>query len=106
MSMSYIYEMHRALLKIQYVLPKNCYCDQIRTVMDNKEPHDLTNLYMRYEVTIFKKWLDLNSDKIVEDCLHMPQAKSLDDLIEECRKWSIEKNKKDEQSNVDKLTNP
>ena len=87
--------MHHALLKIQYVLPPNHFCYEIRTIMRNSNPHDLTKLSMMYDVSIF-------AGEESPDCMHVPIANSLEDLIEECRKWSMEKRKKDEQSVVHK----
>lgn len=100
--MSYIYELHHTILKINYIMPDDHVCTSVATRLINKAPYDMTNLEVAYIACIGLKYLDENENRIGVEFKEGISAHSLEDLIEACRKWSIAFKKENEQSNVDK----
>lgn len=100
--MSYIYELHHTILKINYVLPEKYYCAGVETRLCNNRPWDLSILHCEYECEIIRTYYNENLDKIVSVSHKRFIEKSLEDLIEAVRKWSIDKRNGNEQLTVSK----
>lgn len=103
MTMSYIYELHHAMLKINYIMPTDFVCQSVCTRLMNSTPYDMTNLDVEYVAKISKKYLDENENRIGSEFKEGISACSLDDLIEACRKWAIKYKKENEPSVVENL---
>jgi hypothetical protein len=88
---NYIYEMHVALLRMQYLLPDGFNIYSVSTKMKNRTPHDLTELEMEYEAVIFTKEYNENKDKIEIKVSEVPTADSLQELTEKVRVWSVKR---------------
>jgi hypothetical protein len=76
---NYIYELDLAHLRISYILPEKVTCKCVNTSLYNDSPGDRSNLTMSYSCILEENG---KFDKVIT-------AKSLPELVEECRKWAI-----------------
>lgn len=88
--MSYIYEQHKCMLKINYILPKAFVCTEIETGLCNGKPYDMTNLNVLYSASIYELEYNENEDSINDNNRRFFFANSLDELVEKCRVWAIQ----------------
>jgi len=100
--MSYIYELHHAILKINYIMPDSFFCSAVATKLCNEKPFDCTNMTVVYDAEIVRTWYDQTYDEIKHATHNRITSISLEDLIECCRKWAIEKKSINQQSLVNK----
>jgi len=95
--MPYIFEMDIALLRMQYLLPAGYFCYEITTCLTNINPYNRSNLSIDYCATL----CTINSEKEFQ-CEKILKGESLEDLVNQCRIWSILF--RDEQQPVNKMT--
>lgn len=101
--MSYIFEMDVTRLRIQYLLPDDLFCVEIRTVLNIDKPYDGTNLSMNYWCAIRSEYT-FKENGSVDNCKVFKsfEAESLQELVSKCRRWLIDK-RENEQEPVNNL---
>lgn len=88
--MGYIYELHAALLKINYLLPDHYVCSSISTTIAIGDPNrNGEDLGMFYSVDIWEKCYDEHRDNVFFKYHLSETEKTIEELIEKLRKWII-----------------
>ena|ERR1700690_1721277 len=100
---NYIYEMHLTMLRINYLCAENQFCDNIKTVMINMKPYDMTDLLMTYQTHLYENRLDTNLNCILPECIDSIEAESLEQLVEKARIVIRERKLKNVNKSVHKL---
>ena len=100
--MSYIYEMDVARLRINYILPPELFCVEIRTHLENDKPYDGSNMKMEYGAVIRSEYKVKENGAIDGfDIFKVFEGSSLQELTETVRKWVIQQ-QNNKQSIVEK----
>ena len=84
-------------------MPADYICQSVSTRLMNGTPYDMKNLDVEYVAAISKKYINENENRIGSEFKESIAACSLEDLIEACRKWSMNYKKNNEPSVVENL---
>lgn len=87
--MSYIYELHVALLRINYLCRNGAVCFDVATEMTNYEPYDFSNIEMEYRASILTPEKQEETGKIELKCTMTFHAENLQELVEKARKFFV-----------------